>query len=49
MSCFHKQVWQSGEVYTLEQFEPKSKSFARSFMGKANDVYALMMLSMVVV
>ncbi|XP_022990199.1 probable lysine-specific demethylase ELF6 [Cucurbita maxima] len=29
----HKQVWQSGEVYTLEQFESKSKVFARSVLG----------------
>lgn len=29
----HKQVWQSGEVYTLEQFESKSKVFARSVLS----------------
>ncbi|XVF75567.1 hypothetical protein PTKIN_Ptkin13bG0197200 [Pterospermum kingtungense] len=28
-----KQVWQSGEVYTLEQFESKSKTFAKSLLG----------------
>lgn len=31
----HKQVWQSGKVYTLEQFEAKSKAFARSLLGAA--------------
>lgn len=34
----HKQVWQSGEVYTLEQFESKSKAFARSMLGVVKDV-----------
>ncbi|GKV34149.1 hypothetical protein SLEP1_g42558 [Rubroshorea leprosula] len=29
----HKQVWQSGEIYTLEQFEAKSKAFAKSLLG----------------
>ncbi|KAL0557273.1 hypothetical protein IC582_005799 [Cucumis melo] len=29
----HKQVWQSGEIYTLEQFESKSKVFARSVLS----------------
>ncbi|KMS97328.1 hypothetical protein BVRB_6g156070 [Beta vulgaris subsp. vulgaris] len=28
-----KQVWQSGELYTLEQFESKSKAFSRSVLG----------------
>ncbi|KAJ6727270.1 LYSINE-SPECIFIC DEMETHYLASE [Salix purpurea] len=32
-SGVHKQVWQSGEAYTLEQFESKSKAFARSLLG----------------
>ncbi|XP_022134320.1 probable lysine-specific demethylase ELF6 isoform X2 [Momordica charantia] len=29
----HKQVWQSGEKYTLEKFESKSKVFARSVLS----------------
>lgn len=33
----HKQVWQSGAVYTLEQFEAKSKVFARSQLGDVKD------------
>lgn len=37
----HKQVWQSGEFYTLEQFEAKSKSFARSLLGMTKDVSPL--------
>ncbi|KAE8647302.1 hypothetical protein Csa_002996 [Cucumis sativus] len=32
-SGVHKQVWQSGEIYTLEQFESKSKVFARSVLS----------------
>ncbi|VFQ64793.1 unnamed protein product [Cuscuta campestris] len=36
-----KQVWQSGEVYTLEQFEAKSKTFARSQLGPVKDVSPL--------
>ncbi|KAL4278457.1 hypothetical protein GQ457_03G027610 [Hibiscus cannabinus] len=28
-----KQVWQSGEIYTLEQFESKSKTLAKSLLG----------------
>ncbi|CAA7410568.1 unnamed protein product [Spirodela intermedia] len=31
----HKQVWQSGELYTVEQFEAKSRVFARSQLGGA--------------
>ncbi|XP_027934445.1 probable lysine-specific demethylase ELF6 [Vigna unguiculata] len=42
----HKQVWQSGEVYTLEQFESKSKSFARSLLGSVKDVSPLVIESM---
>lgn len=34
----HKQVWQSGEIYTLEQFESKSKIFARSQLGTVREV-----------
>ncbi|XP_065872934.1 lysine-specific demethylase ELF6 [Euphorbia lathyris] len=37
----HKQVWQSGEVYTLEQFESKSKAFARSLLGPIKEINAL--------
>ena len=29
----HKQVWQSGELYTVDQFEAKSKLFSRSLLG----------------
>lgn len=37
----NKQVWQSGEVYTLDQFESKSKAFAKSQMGTAKEVSPL--------
>ena len=37
-SGVHKQVWQSGEVYTLEQFESKSKAFARNLLGMSKEV-----------
>ncbi|KAF2295707.1 hypothetical protein GH714_033666 [Hevea brasiliensis] len=37
----HKQVWQSGEIYTLEQFESKSKAFARSLLGMIKEVNPL--------
>ncbi|KAG5610228.1 hypothetical protein H5410_021509, partial [Solanum commersonii] len=33
-----KQVWQSGQLYTLEQFETKSKNFARTQFGIVKDV-----------
>ncbi|KAJ4838142.1 hypothetical protein Tsubulata_035229 [Turnera subulata] len=36
-----KQVWQSGEVYTLEQFESKSRAFARSLLGMIKEVNPL--------
>ncbi|XP_050385727.1 lysine-specific demethylase ELF6 [Argentina anserina] len=36
-----KQVWQSGEVYTLEQFESKARGFARSVLGTIRDVSPL--------
>ncbi|XWS56424.1 hypothetical protein CRYUN_Cryun09bG0084200 [Craigia yunnanensis] len=36
-----KQVWQSGEIYTLDQFESKSKSFAKSFLGVLKEVSPL--------
>ncbi|XP_057979117.1 lysine-specific demethylase ELF6 isoform X2 [Malania oleifera] len=41
LSAVHKQVWQSGEVYTVEQFESKSKAFARSVLGMIKDVSPL--------
>lgn len=37
----HKQVWQSGEVYTLEQFESKSKVFARGLLSLIKEVSPL--------
>ncbi|KAF6167812.1 hypothetical protein GIB67_027590 [Kingdonia uniflora] len=37
-SAVHKQVWQSGEVYTLEQFELKSKVFAKTQLGSNKEV-----------
>lgn len=37
-SAAQKQVWQSGEVYTLEQFESKSKAFSRSVLGGIKEV-----------
>lgn len=37
----YKQVWQSGEVYTLEQFEAKARGFARSQLGLVKNVSAL--------
>ncbi|KAF8397712.1 hypothetical protein HHK36_016634 [Tetracentron sinense] len=40
-SAVHRQVWQSGEVYTLEQFESKSKAFARSCLGMIKEVSPL--------
>ncbi|KAJ1403106.1 Zinc finger C2H2-type [Sesbania bispinosa] len=46
LSGVHKQVWQSGEVYTLEQFESKSKSFARSVLGMVKDVSPLVIEAM---
>lgn len=33
-----KQVWQSGGVYTLEQFETKSKTFYKSHLGMIKEV-----------
>ncbi|KAF2535746.1 hypothetical protein F2Q70_00006716 [Brassica cretica] len=33
-----KQVWQSGGVYTLEQFESKSKAFYKSLLGTVKEV-----------
>lgn len=37
----YKQVWQSGEFYTLEQFEAKAKGFARSQLGMFKNVSGL--------
>ncbi|KAC9631545.1 hypothetical protein E3N88_45513 [Mikania micrantha] len=37
----NKQVWQSGEIYTLDQFESKSKTFARNQLGMIKDVSPL--------
>ncbi|KAK3232471.1 hypothetical protein Dsin_004352 [Dipteronia sinensis] len=37
----HKQVWQSGEVYTLERFESKSKVFARALLSMIKEVSPL--------
>ncbi|KAL8159864.1 hypothetical protein V2J09_001401 [Rumex salicifolius] len=36
-----KQVWQSGEVYTLEQFEAKAKAFSKDILGKVEEVSPL--------
>ncbi|GAB4836436.1 hypothetical protein Ancab_001348 [Ancistrocladus abbreviatus] len=36
-----KQVWESGELYTLEQFESKSKAFSRSVLGLLKEVSPL--------
>lgn len=41
-----KQVWQSGEVYTLEQFEAKSKNFAKSQLGVVKEVSPLVIEAM---
>ncbi|PKU67351.1 lysine-specific demethylase REF6 isoform X1 [Dendrobium catenatum] len=41
-----KQVWQSGDVYTLEQFEGKSKAFARSQLGGFKEVTPLLVESL---
>ncbi|KAI9124377.1 hypothetical protein K1719_004299 [Acacia pycnantha] len=46
LSGVHKQVWQSGEVYTLEQFESKSKAFARSILGMVKEVSPLVIEAM---
>ncbi|KAL4576474.1 hypothetical protein LXL04_012568 [Taraxacum kok-saghyz] len=37
----NRQVWQSGEIYTLEQFESKSKNFARSQLSSIKEVSSL--------
>jgi len=34
----HKLVWQSGETYTLDQFEAKAKIFARNRLGTSQDI-----------
>ncbi|KAJ8759172.1 hypothetical protein K2173_004179 [Erythroxylum novogranatense] len=40
-AAVHKQVWQSGEIYTLEQFESKSKAFAKNVLGMIKEVNPL--------
>lgn len=45
-SGVHKQVWQSGEIYTLEQFESKSRAFARSILGTIKEVSPLLIEEM---
>ncbi|KAL5994142.1 Lysine-specific demethylase elf6 [Asimina triloba] len=40
------QVWQSGEMYSLDQFESKSKTFARSHLSGVKDVSPLVIESM---
>ncbi|KAK7848572.1 putative lysine-specific demethylase elf6 [Quercus suber] len=42
----HKQVWQSGEIYSLEQFESKSKVFSRSILGMVKEVSPLVVEAM---
>nr|XP_043632559.1 probable lysine-specific demethylase ELF6 [Erigeron canadensis] len=41
MPVVNKQVWQSGEIYTLDQFESKSKTFARDQLGIGKEVSPL--------
>nr|CAD1835978.1 unnamed protein product [Ananas comosus var. bracteatus] len=43
---FHKQVWQSGELYSVEQFEAKSKAFARAQLGGFKEVTPLLVESL---
>lgn len=45
-SGVHKQVWQSGEIYTLEQFESKSRAFARNLLGMIKEVSPLVVEAM---
>lgn len=40
-SIVQKPVWQSGESYTLEQFEAKARAFYRSRLGTAKEVSPL--------
>ncbi|KAK9283768.1 hypothetical protein L1049_012020 [Liquidambar formosana] len=42
----HKQVWQSGSIYTLEQFETKSKAFARNLLGMIKEISPLVIEAM---
>lgn len=46
ISGVHKQVWQSGEIYTFEQFESKSKAFAKSQLGVIKEVTPLVIEAM---
>ncbi|KAK1314781.1 putative lysine-specific demethylase ELF6 [Acorus calamus] len=39
--AIQKQVWQSGEVYTLEQFESKSRAFSKAQLGTIKEVEPL--------
>ncbi|XP_024380326.1 uncharacterized protein [Physcomitrium patens] len=40
-SVVHKLVWQSGETYTLDQFEAKAKIFARNRLGTSQELVPL--------
>ncbi|KAL9676799.1 hypothetical protein QQ045_005019 [Rhodiola kirilowii] len=42
----NKQVWQSGELYTLDQFESKAKAFTKSTLGLVKDVSPLVIEAM---
>lgn len=41
-----RQVWQSGETYTLDQFETKSKTFAKSQLNTVKEVSPLVIEAM---
>lgn len=41
-----RQVWQSGETYTLDQFETKSKTFAKSQLSTVKEVSPLVIEAM---
>lgn len=45
-AAVQKQVWQSGEVYTLEQFEAKAKIFSRTVLGVNKQVSPLVIESL---
>ncbi|KAJ8623706.1 hypothetical protein MRB53_032236 [Persea americana] len=44
--AIQKQVWQSGQVYTLDQFESKSRAFARSHLSGVKEVNPLVVESL---
>ncbi|KAL5569355.1 hypothetical protein UlMin_025930 [Ulmus minor] len=46
VSGVHKQVWQSGAIYTIEQFESKSKVFARNLLGVVKELSPLVIEAM---